>query len=98
MVQITWTEQSLDDLNSICLFIARDSPQYAVIFAERTFQIVEHLANFPYAGRIVPEIDDETIREVFLSSYRIIYRAVRDEITILTLHHGAKLFKSERLK
>jgi site-specific recombinase XerD len=33
-----------------------------------------NLNTFPDAGRIVPELGDETIRERFVYSYRLIYR------------------------
>jgi plasmid stabilization system protein ParE len=32
----------------------------------------------------------EDIREVIVQSYRVIYRLHRDEVEILTVHHGAR--------
>jgi plasmid stabilization system protein ParE len=47
MVKVTWTDQALDDLDSICLFIARDSLQYAKLFAIRAFEATDRLELFP---------------------------------------------------
>lgn len=91
MAEVTWTQQALDDLEAVCLYIARDAPGYATVFAERAFRAVAHLAQFPRAGRVVPEIHHDDIREVILQSYRIIYRVRLDEVEILTIHHGARL-------
>ncbi len=58
MVRISWTEQALNDVNSICEFIAKDAPGYAQIFADKIFSNVERLSDFPESGRIVPEIKE----------------------------------------
>jgi plasmid stabilization system protein ParE len=90
MVKVTWTDQSLDDLDAICLFIARDFLEYAKLFAIRAFEATDRLETFPKSGRVVPEIGREDIREIILGNYRIIYRIVTEEVEILTVHHGAK--------
>lgn len=91
MVKVSWTDQALEDLESICLFIARDAPRYAEIFADRAFVATERLGQFPLSGRIVPEIGREDIREIILGNYRIIYRVLPDEVEVLAVHHGARL-------
>ena len=90
MAQVAWTSQALDDLEAICLFIARDAPRYAGVFADRVFRGTDRLARFPRSGRVVPEIGREDIREVIVQSYRVIYRLLSDEVEILTIHHGAR--------
>ena len=73
------------------MFIARNAPRYAEIFANRVFEAADRLAEFPLMGRVVPEIGREEIREIIVQGYRIIYRLSGDEAEILTLHHGARL-------
>ena len=97
MVKVIWTDQALDDLDSICLFIARDSFQYAKLFAIRAFESTDQLEIFPKAGRVVPEINREYIREIILGNYRIIYRIITKNVEILTIHHGARNFNFFRL-
>jgi toxin ParE1/3/4 len=92
MARLRWTPQALDDIEAICKFIARDSDYFARLFANKVFEKAKTLEAFPNAGRIVPESNQETIREIFHGSYRIIYRIREDEIEVLTVHHSARLF------
>ena len=90
MARVNWTTQALEDLDAVCLFIARDSPRYAELLAGRMFEASELLGEFPNAGRIVPEIGRSEIRELIVQGYRLIYRTLADEIDILAVHHGAR--------
>lgn len=91
MAEVKWTPQALDDLEAICLFIARDAPQVAAVFAQNAFRATERLINFPRSGRVVPELNDQNFREIVLGNYRLIYRMRHDEMQILTVHHGARV-------
>lgn len=84
MATVGWTAQALDDLEAVCLYISRDAPHIAQIFAARSFDAVDRLAEFPMSGRLVPEVGRPEIREVFVYSYRIIYRYTGDDVVILT--------------
>lgn len=97
MARISWTPQALDDIESICEFIARDAPRYGQVFASRVFNAVEKLQTFPLSGRAVPEIAQDDIREIILGNYRIIYRIIGEEVQILTVHHSARLLDESRL-
>jgi addiction module RelE/StbE family toxin len=91
MAQVRWTPQSLNDIEHIAEYIARDSEVFASIQTERFFEAVKILEDQVKAGRIVPEIDDSSVREVILGYYRIIYRVVNDEqVDILTIHHSRR--------
>jgi toxin ParE1/3/4 len=46
------------------------------------------LATLSERGHIVSELDDSTIREVYVFRYRLIYRVSSDEVRILALIHG----------
>lgn len=91
MVKVSWTEQTLDDVESIADFISKDSLKYAQLFVDKIFNSVEVLIDFPLSGRIVPELDDKSIREIILGSYRIIYRIKSEEVEIITVYHSARL-------
>ena len=43
-------------------------------------------------GRVVPELADPTIREVFVFRYRLMYRIETERVTILAFVHGARDF------
>jgi toxin ParE1/3/4 len=91
VARVVWTEQALDDLDAVCLFMARDAPRYAQALAARVFRATERLAEFPRSDRVVPEFERDDVREVSVQSYRVIYRHRPDEVQILTAHHGARL-------
>ena len=55
MARLRWTPQALDDIEAICKFIARDSDQFAHLFANKVFEKAKTLEAFPNAGRVVPE-------------------------------------------
>jgi len=58
---------------------------------ERFFSSAEVLVNQIRTGRIVPEIENESIRELILGFYRIIYRVVdENRVDILTIHHSRR--------
>lgn len=62
-MRVNWTRPALVDVLQIRDYIAADSPRYSRIVAERVFATVDHLAEYPLAGRMVPELDDPTLRE-----------------------------------
>jgi plasmid stabilization system protein ParE len=100
MAQIRWTPQSLTDMNNIAEYIAKDSEIYAAIQTERFFSTVEVLENQIRTGRIVPEIENESIRKLIEWVYQIIYRVVdENRVDILTIHHSRRsVERNEALK
>ena len=72
MARLRWTPQALDDIEAICKFIARDSDHFAHLFANTVFEKAKTLESFPNAGRIVPESNQEAIREIFHGSRLLI--------------------------
>ncbi|MCG2591097.1 type II toxin-antitoxin system RelE/ParE family toxin [Rhodohalobacter sulfatireducens] len=98
MAQIRWTPQSLDDIEHIAEYIARDSQVYSSIQTQRFFEAVKILEDQIRAGRVVPEMNDDSIREVLLGYYRIIYRVVNEnQADILTVHHSRRDPESNKI-
>jgi len=89
-MKIEWTEPAAADLENIRDYIAKDSRFYALRFVERVFEILEKLIVFPNSGRVVPEAEDDSIREILFYSYRIMYRVRGERIVILAIIHGAR--------
>jgi plasmid stabilization system protein ParE len=67
MVEVSWTDQAMEDIANIADFIAKDSEKFASIQIERFFKQAELIEKNPFAGRIVPEINDKFIRELSLA-------------------------------
>jgi plasmid stabilization system protein ParE len=87
---IIWSQRAAEDLESIAEYIARDSEAYASSVVRTIIRKAGFLCEFPYAGRIVPEFDDESIREVFACSYRIIYQVQETNVRIAAVIHGRR--------
>lgn len=95
MAEIVWTNLSVNDIDNIAEYIALDSEKFAKIQVQRFFKEVEILEKFPETGRVVPEIGDDTIRELILGNYRIIYQLISEEsIAIITVHHSKRLLSN----
>ena len=93
MTQVIWAPQAIQDVEAIRAHVARDSAHYADLVLERIIAAVERLTDNPRSGRVVPELGDESIREVIHGNYRIVYRLRHELAEIATVFHGARLFR-----
>jgi plasmid stabilization system protein ParE len=75
------------------MIISKDSKVYANRFIEKLMLRVEQLASQPKSGKMVPEINQETVRELIEGNYRIIYTLTENTIAIVRVHHSARLLK-----
>jgi plasmid stabilization system protein ParE len=91
MAEISWTKKARVDLQVIHEFISEDSVFYANRFILKLISLVDVLENFPTGGRIVPEYEDSSIRELIEGNYRIFYKIGKsNRIYILRIHHAAR--------
>ncbi len=90
-MKVAWTRRSLLRLAQIRDYISRDQPDNAPRFISRLLDRGDSVGMNPRRGRIVPEYQIETIREVFESDYRVIYSIGHDKISILTVRHGSQV-------
>ncbi len=93
MVRIEWTERSLEDLNEVHDYIARDSKNYAHLFVKKIYETVQRLKDFPNIGRVVPEVNNPSVREIIFHNYRIVYRNMDKYVEIITVIHGSRLLR-----
>ncbi|HEX6649731.1 MAG TPA: type II toxin-antitoxin system RelE/ParE family toxin [Pyrinomonadaceae bacterium] len=89
--RVEWSPRALEDLEAIAEYISSDSPAYAASVVKTILRTTRNLSRFPFAGRTVPEFDDQNIREWFAYSYRIIYRVEETIVTVATVVHGKRL-------
>ena len=75
-------------MEAIATYIAADSPAYASTVLRKIIALTRNLSRFPQSGRVVPELEDSSIREVFAYSYRIIYRLSGDTVLVAAVIHG----------
>ncbi len=88
--QVVWSPAALEDIEAIASYISRDSISYAGAVVRKVIDATRNLENFPFAGRIVPEFDLKSVREVFAYSYRIIYRVESETVTVAAVIHGRR--------
>ena len=89
--RVRWTTPAWNDVEAEARFIARDSPQYAVVLQREAQAAAASLRRFARRGRIVPERNDARLRELFVGSYRLMYRIVSDEeVNIIAFIHGTR--------
>jgi toxin ParE1/3/4 len=88
--RIGWSRRALSDIEGIAEYIAADSPTYARNVIKKIISQTRMLAQFPRSGRMVPEYDDENVRELIVYSYRIIYRLQEGEVVIAAVVHGRR--------
>ncbi len=92
--QVEWSPQALSDVESIAEYIARDSVAYANAVVENILKTAESLDESPFRGRVVPELNEESIRERFVYNYRLIYRVQNGTVTIAAVVHGKRMLGS----
>lgn len=96
-MDIRWTEKASSDALGIFDYVADQSPAYADSVYERILARPVQLAVHPKAGSVVPEFGRDDIRELFVYSFRVIYRIAGDEIRILTVIHGSRKLAPETM-
>lgn len=98
MAQIDWSKLAKEDLQEIYDYISNDSERYALRMVDRIVERTETLREHPISGRIVPEFENENLRELIEGNYRIIYYIVsKEQISIVRVYHGARLLKLKNL-
>lgn len=88
-LQLAWSPEAIEDVEAIAAYIARDSRWYAHAVASRIVATAETIPKHPKMGRVVPEIDQEDIRERFVYGFRVIYRIEKKRILVATVLHGS---------
>jgi len=90
--KVVVTEDANQDLAELVLYIAQDNQPAAERFGFALLDKIKILENHPFLGRIVPERDDPTLREIIHPPYRVVYRVYQDRqlIEVLRFWHGAR--------
>lgn len=88
--KVVWAEEAVNDLESLAAYISRDSAAYAASFIQEIIDAGKTLSEFSARGRVVPELNDLSIRELLVRDYRIIYHKEKRRVVILALVHGSR--------
>lgn len=94
--EVIWTLQGRTTLDEIISYIAADSFIAAQKLLERALQAADSLSTLSERGRIVPELENPSIRELLVGRYRLIYEIHENTVDVLAFIHGARDFAKWR--
>jgi len=94
VIKLDWSQEALEDIESIATHIEKDSPVYAQSVVSKFFEKAEILKEFTNLGRVVPELNDRSIREIFVYSYRLIYKIDSNTILFVAVVHGKRVLEN----
>lgn len=96
---IRWSEDARDDLREVVAYIAQDDPEAARNLATRIRQALGKASRFPRMGRVVPEFDDEMLREMIVAPYRLVYRLRADqELLVVRVWHYRRILPDDSIR
>ena len=90
--EVIWAESARDALDAVVEYIAQDSQEAAVQVLDEALRAGASLATFADRGRIVPELNDPSIREVFVYKYWLQYEVGEARVLVVAFLHGARDF------
>jgi len=96
-LNVIWTEPALADLDRVADYIALDKPDAAKRLVHRVFEAVERLADFPKSGSCPKELRGTTYRHLVIPPLRIFYRLQGNQIFIIYVMRGERLFHLDEL-
>jgi toxin ParE1/3/4 len=89
--KVVWTRRATDDLYAIFENLSAFSDTRAETITEEIINRVFLLEQFPALGRVVPELNIATIRELVVRQYRVVYSLTgHGVVEILTVRHSAR--------
>ena len=90
-MKIAFSNSAIDDLKGIkAYYLEQGVPQIGQDFIAAIMTHIETLSDHPDIGRLVPEFNDTSIRELIHAPFRIVY--LRDTNTIKII----RVWRSER--
>lgn len=90
--KVIWTDEAITDLRQLVEFIAQENPAAAVKLGEEIIRKSLQLSEQPRLGRRLRELKRDTLRELIIRPYRLIYE-IDDQagtIRVRVLWHGAR--------
>mgnify|MGYP000096119233 CR=1 FL=1 len=98
MVKITWSKQAIEDIYKIQEFYSSVATNFSLKLVDQIFEKEKLIANHPEIGRIVPEVNNSSVRELIFRNFRIIYLIFdTEQITIVTIHESSRPLSSKSI-
>ena len=97
-MKITWSPLAAEQVRDIASYIALDKPSVAQQWIDKMFDSVEQLIDFPKSGRVVPELQINSIRELVQDNYRVIYKIQDNSISVLTVKSYRQQLRADEIE
>lgn len=86
-MKVTWAPLAEEQVADAFAYIAAERPAAALRWFERVVTATESLSELPDQGRMVPEAQRQSVRELLVDPYRVVYFRGDDGLLILTVQH-----------
>ena len=93
-MNISFSKSAIEDLKSIKeYYLEQGVSQTGQDFVVAIVEHIETLATHPSIGRVVPEFNDDSIRELIHSPFRVVYLRESESINIIRVWRSERLLK-----
>ncbi len=91
-MKIRLTQSALSDLEELQTYYkSQHAEEIGIRFVKEIISHIETLKTHPKIGRIVPEFDDESIREIIHKPFRVVYLLKGEMIYVIRVWRGERL-------
>jgi toxin ParE1/3/4 len=88
--EVVWAPRARSDARLALDYIQKESPEAARRFATALVTAARSLAELSERGRIVPELEDPSVRELLLSRYRVVYEVFPERVAVVRVIHARR--------
>jgi toxin ParE1/3/4 len=93
--ELIWSDRALRDLQAIDTYIAADDPVAAERWVDKLLAAAQRTAVLPHSRQAVREKGREHLRQVFVRTYRIVYRFDDKRVEVVTVFEGHHLLPAD---
>ena len=94
--RVIWAESAQQALDEVITYIAIDSRADALRVLSSALEAARSLSTMAERGRVVPELNDPAVRELFVFRYRLMYHIEPNRGEVRAFVHGARDFAALR--
>ena len=94
---VIWTLSARADLKAIHDYIAKDAPQNANTVTREILRKADALAGLPRLGKTIPELNEDSLREISAYVWRILYHLRQNRIFILAVVHKRQQLNADEV-
>jgi plasmid stabilization system protein ParE len=93
-LSVIFAESAVLDLEEIREYYQKQQvPEVGVRLIQEIINLIEELPTYPNQGRIVPEFNQPSLRELIHPPFRIVYRPGNQRIAIVRIWRSERLMK-----